>query len=87
MAHRLTRRDLEQDDRRVCLECRHLSGDVERRRCGQWRKLWIGDASMPADLVATLQRCVSFTHRLEVSTNTENALAPNNHKEINYAED
>ena len=78
---------MEQDDRRVCLECRHLSGDVERRRCSQWRKLWLGDASMPADLVATLLRCAGFSHRLAVPTDTENAMALNNHEEINYAED
>ena len=42
LAQQLLRRDLEQDDRRVCLECRYMSGDVDRRRCGQWRKLWIG---------------------------------------------
>ena len=66
LAQRLTRRDLERDDRRVCLECRHMYGDVERRRCSQWRKLWIGDASTPADLVDVLQRCTGFNQRLEI---------------------
>ena len=65
LAQRLTGRDLEQDDRHVCLECRYISGDVERRRCGQWRKLWLGDAAMPADLVTPLQRCAGFTSQLE----------------------
>ena len=65
LAERLARRDQEGDDRRVCLECRHMYGDVERSRCSQWRKLWIGDPSMPAELVATLQRCVEFAHRID----------------------
>ena len=68
LAQRLTRRDLEQDDRRVCLECRHMSGEVEHRRCSQWRKLWIGEASMPADLVDVLQRCQGFNHRQEIKS-------------------
>ena len=68
LAQRLTRRDLEQDDRRVCLECRHMSGEVEHRRCSQWRKLWIGEASMPADLVDVLQRCQGFNRRQEIKS-------------------
>ena len=67
LAARLTRRDLEKDDRHICLECRHMYGDVERRRCTQWRKLWLGDAAMPADLVTTLQRCTGFTSQLETN--------------------
>ena len=85
LAQRLMRRDLEQDDRRVCLECRHMSGDVERRRCGQWRKLWIGDASMPADLVETLQRCAGFSHRLEVATCTATEPALHHHEGRGHA--
>ena len=73
--------------RNTHLESRHLFGDVERRRCSQWRRLWFGDASMPADLVATWQRCASFTKRLEVPTDTKIVLALNNHEEINHAED
>ena len=65
LVQRLARRDLEQDERRVCLECRHMSGDMRRSRCSQWRKLWIGDASMPADLVATLQRCAASMPQLD----------------------
>lgn len=66
LADRMAHRDDEHDDRRICLECKHLSGDVVHRRCSQWRKLWIGDASTPADLVDVLQRCAGFNHRLEV---------------------
>ena len=87
LAKRLRRRDLEQDDRRVCLECRHMSGDVQRSRCSQWRKLWIGDASMPADLVATLQRCAGFSHRLEMSTCIAKEPAQHHHERINHAKD
>ena len=85
LAQRLTRRDLEQDDRRVCLECRHMSDDVERRRCSQWRQLWIGDASMPDDLVATLQRCAGFSHRLEGANCTTNEPALHHHEGIDHA--
>lgn len=87
LEQRLTRRDLEQDDRRACLECRHMSGDVQRRRCSQWRKLWIGDASMPADLVATLQRCAGFSHRLELASCTMNEPALHHHEGIDHAKD
>ena len=64
-----------------------MSGDVERRRCGQWRKLWIGNVLMLADLVATLQRGVGINHRLAIPTDTGNARALNKHEEINYAKD
>ena len=87
LAQRLTQRDLEQDERQVCLECRHMSGDVQRSRCSQWRKLWIGDASMPADLVATLQRCAGFSHRLEVATCTAKKTELDNHEGIDHAKD
>ena len=87
LAQRLTRRDLEQDERRVCLECAHMSGDLQRRRCSQWRKLWIGDASMPADLVAKLQRCAGFSHRLAVVTCATNEPALHHHEWINHAKD
>ena len=87
LAQRLTRRDLEDDDRRVCLECQHMYGDVERRRCSQWRKLWIGDASMPSDLVATLQRCAGFGHRLEVAACTATEPTLYHHKGIDHAQD
>ncbi len=85
LAQRLMRRDLEQDDRRVCLECRHMSGDVERRRCSQWRKLWIGDASMPADLVATLQRCAGFTYRIDVAICTQDDSVTQNREGMAHA--
>ena len=67
----LTRRDAEGDDRRVCLECRHMYGTVERSRCSQSRKLWHGDPSMPCDMVATLQRCAGFVHRIDTAISPE----------------
>ena len=56
LAERLHRRDLEGDDRRVCLECANLSG----RRCGQWRQARLCCAAVPADLTQALQRCSGF---------------------------
>lgn len=62
VAHRLALRDSQRDDRRLCLECQYLSGTINARRCSQWRKIGIGSAAIPADLVITLQRCAGFTH-------------------------
>lgn len=67
MAEKLAQRDLEQDERRLCLECLHLSGGMDRRWCGQWQKIGIGSAAIPSDLVTVLQRCKTFNERLEVS--------------------
>ncbi|MBC7501457.1 MAG: hypothetical protein H7315_13305 [Herminiimonas sp.] len=61
LADRLTARDLTgYDDRRVCLECVHLSGTVTSRRCAQWRKHGGTSAAIPADLADMLQRCAGF---------------------------
>ena len=56
LAERLHLRDLEGDDRRLCLECANLSG----RRCGQWRQARLCCAAVPADLIQALQRCNGF---------------------------
>jgi hypothetical protein len=65
LADKLVIRDREEDDRRVCLECRHFAG----HRSGSWRCInWLAagiairsrDAQLPADLVAQLQRCDGF---------------------------
>jgi hypothetical protein len=66
-ADKLARRDLEHDDRRLCLECQHLSGNVEARRCSQWRKQGIGSPAIPADLATMLKRCADFDDRLEMA--------------------
>lgn len=68
LADKLTERDRGPDDRRLCLECQHLSGWVNSRRCSQWRKIGIGSAAIPGELVSILQRCAGFKHRLKEMT-------------------
>lgn len=63
LADELVHRDRDHDDRRLCLECRHLYGR-DRWRCANWRQagnvpFQLGTASA-ADLVRTLQRCNGF---------------------------
>jgi hypothetical protein len=60
LAERLGRRDLERDDRRLCLECVHLSGAADARRCANWRVTGMRGNAIPADLVGLLQRCAGF---------------------------
>lgn len=66
LADKLVLRDREQDDRRVCLECKHFAGHgAGSWRCGNWQAAGIAtrsrDAQLPADLVVQLQRCGGFT--------------------------
>ena len=66
LADKLVRRDRQQDDRRVCLECQHCAGHgAESWRCGNWQPAGIAlrprDAQLPADLVVQLQRCDGFS--------------------------
>ncbi|PLY40276.1 hypothetical protein CSZ94_21815 [Janthinobacterium sp. ROICE36] len=63
LAYRLMLRDQQHDERRVCLECMHLSGTASSRRCGQWRLTRAKGPAIPADLVDVLQRCRGFTPR------------------------
>ena len=65
LADKLVIRDREADDRRFCLECRHLSGFGQTSwRCGNWQSAGIAicsrDSQLPADLVLQLQRCDGF---------------------------
>ena len=65
LADKLVRRDREQDDRRVCLECQHFAGHgAESWRCGNWIRAGVAtqqrDAALPANLVNQLQRCNGF---------------------------
>jgi hypothetical protein len=64
LADQLVIRDRDSDDRRLCLECRHLSGRGAWR-CGNWQMAGVAlkarDAGLPADLVHQLQRCAGFT--------------------------
>ena len=66
LADKLVVRDREQDDRRVCLECKHFAGHgAGSWRCGNWHAAGVAlrsrDAQLPADLVVQLQRCDGFT--------------------------
>ena len=65
LADRLVMRDRETDDRRSCLECRHLPGYGHTSwRCGNWQAAGIAirprDTQLPADLVLQLQHCDGF---------------------------
>ena len=64
LVDRLALRDQQHDERRVCLECMHMSGTVNARRCGQWRMTRSNGPPMPADMVDILQRCRGFAARL-----------------------
>ena len=63
LADKLVTRDRESDDRRVCLECVHLTA-VGGWRCGNWRHAGVAikarDAQLPTDFVNLLQRCDGF---------------------------
>jgi hypothetical protein len=66
LADKLVHRDRDQDDRRVCLECKHFVGHgAGSWRCGSWQAAGIAirscDAQLPAVLVVLLQRCDGFT--------------------------
>jgi hypothetical protein len=66
LTDKLVLRDRDQDDRRVCLECKHFSGHgAGSWRCGNWQAAGVAlrsrDAQLPADLVVQLQRCDGFT--------------------------
>ena len=69
LADKLVVRDREADDRRFCMECRHLSGVGQTSwRCGNWQAAGVAirsrDSLLPADLVLQLQRCDGFTPHL-----------------------
>lgn len=55
LAERLQLRDAQQDDRRLCLECRHLAG----RGCLNARSANVG-RELPPQMVTMLQRCPGF---------------------------
>lgn len=65
LADKLVARDRESDDRRLCLECFHLSGG-ERRGwdCRNWQRAGVAnkarDAQLSAALVYQPQRCNGF---------------------------
>ena len=56
LADRLKIRDREADNRRACIECRHLTTS---RNCTAWRQAELGGTQV-GPLVAKLQRCPAF---------------------------
>ena len=59
-AERLTLRDRQHDDRRLCMECNYLAGFVLGGwRCGSHRAAQVG-RDLPAVLVTMAQRCPGF---------------------------
>jgi len=61
MADRLVQRDRASDERRLCLECRHLLGRAGFWRCGNHKSAGLGEAGLPAELVLLAQRCPGFS--------------------------
>ncbi|MCC7151289.1 MAG: hypothetical protein IT501_04760 [Rubrivivax sp.] len=59
LAERLHLRDVQMDDRRLCLECIHLAGRAGAWHCGNYRAAQVM-RDVPGDLVARLQRCAGF---------------------------
>ena len=65
LADKLVTRDRELDDRRLCLECLHLSGQSGRAwDCKNWRRAGVAlrarDAQLSASMVYLLLRCDGF---------------------------
>ena len=56
LAERLALRDLEQDDRRMCVECLHCRSDLA---CNAYRAAGVG-RELGRDLATLLQRCPAF---------------------------
>ena len=59
LADKLVNRDREADERRLCLECSHLSR-AGGLRCAQWPRAGLGVPGIPAGLAIQLQRCDGF---------------------------
>lgn len=59
LADGLVNRDRSGDDRRLCLECRHLRG-AGPWRCGNWQAAEVARDGLARDLVLMLQRCGGF---------------------------
>ena len=60
LADALVVRDRDADDRRLCLECRHLKAGGSAWSCAQWRGAGLAGAGVSADVVMLLQRCNGF---------------------------
>ncbi len=60
LAERLHLRDVQMDDRRLCLECIHLAGRAGAWQCGKHRTARVM-RELPDELATRLQRCPGFT--------------------------
>ena len=60
LADKLVNRDREADERRLCLECAHLSGRAGALRCAQWQRAGLSAPGAAAGLAMQLQRCDGF---------------------------
>jgi hypothetical protein len=73
LADKLLIRDRDSDDRRLCLECTHLTGYGHSSwRCSNWQRAGVAirarDNQLPVDLVLQLQRCDGLTHAFNPTT-------------------
>ena len=64
LGDKLVQRDREVDDRRLCLECIHLQGDMGRWRCANGIAAGVtvdmANAPLPRGMTQQLQRCPGF---------------------------
>jgi len=68
LAQTLAQRDVEQDERKLCLECACLSDNGGHWHCSQWQRIGlIRNTSLPDEWVRLLQRCAGFQERLTPS--------------------
>ena len=58
IAHRLMIRDREQDDRRLCLECRHFK--PHRLECNNFEWAGFTQPKLGTNWISQLQRCLGF---------------------------
>lgn len=59
LAERLHLRDVQGDDRAICVECRNLAGRSGAWHCGNHQAAGVG-RDLPQALVTTMQRCAGF---------------------------
>ena len=64
LADELVGRDRQADDRRLCLECRHLTTG-RTMRCAQWQSAGLGQPGIPEGMAVQLQRCDGFSKPTE----------------------
>lgn len=67
LADSLVTRDRDGDDRRLCLECRHLQHGIGLWGCNQWKRAGLVVSGMPAEVIKLLQRCEGFNSKVPQS--------------------